>query len=240
MSKLEDKYYCPKCKLLTNHESLETHKEEGGDEDFQFQWIHEWMIVRCLGCETKSFLEIYSDSEMVEQIDDMSWSYVSEYNKFPSPPESKNNSRKVREAVLFQKVPKQLNELYIQIVKSYNDESLLLSSAGVRTLIEAICKEKSIKKGTLLDFHTGCPVLNSQGHQKRSNSLTGKVFGMFEKSLIVWNQVLVLQKIIEIGNSAVHDMQKPADIDVHKSIKIVEDILNQIYELSTTTFIHSK
>ncbi|MEK4499917.1 DUF4145 domain-containing protein [Bacillus sp. FSL R12-0069] len=139
----------------------------------------------------------------------------------------------------FSNVPPKLEGLYRQVVDVYNYDYLLLCSAGVRTLIEAICRELLIYKGKLYN-ETGQVRLNNKQKEIESSSLEGKIYGLYEKGYIVWEQVKVLQTIREIGNTAVHEIKEPQRCDLKSSIIIIEKVLDLIYEVKNTRFHHSK
>ncbi|MGE6259207.1 DUF4145 domain-containing protein [Heyndrickxia sporothermodurans] len=64
-----------------------------------------------------------------------------------------------------------------------------------------------------------------------TNSLEGKIFGLYEQGFIIWEQTVILQKIRDIGNAAVHEIKEPKLSEFFSAIKIIEDVLNNVYEL---------
>lgn len=250
MDRLDRKVYCDKCKHDTNHEIVTKHEERSTSTD-DFQWQSQYFIVRCLGCDNISFVSIYGDEDCWEYVangdrqwtdictvhhkDGGSMSYQPSSNE-ELPPLKDYSPRLPME---FSNVPPKLEGLYNQVVDVYNLDYLLLCSAGIRTLIEAICRELSITVGNLYN-NDGEIRLNKKEGKIESSSLEGKIFGLYEKGYIVWEQVKILQTIREIGNTAVHEIKEPKRSDLKNSIIIIEKVLDLIYEVKNTRFHHSK
>ena len=65
-------------------------------------------------------------------------------------------------------VPRFIKDIYEEAVKSYNVDSLILCSVGLRMIIEAVCKEKGIDKEYLVN-QDGTQKLSVTGEQKVKN-----------------------------------------------------------------------
>lgn len=250
MDSLGRKVYCDKCNIETNHGIVKKYEEKSNPSD-DFQWSSEYLIVQCLGCDNISFVSIYRDEDCwryddrgnriwtdtctVHHKDGGSTSYLPPSDEELTP--LKGYSPRL--PLEFSNVPAKLEKLYNQVVDVYNYNYLLLCSAGIRTLIEAICKELLISKGKLYN-ENGEVRLNNKEKVIESSSLEGKIYGLYEKDYIVWEQVKVLQTIREIGNTAVHEIKEPQRSDLKNSIIIIEKVLDLIYEVKNTRFHHSK
>ncbi|WP_315795294.1 DUF4145 domain-containing protein [Paenibacillus sp. BIC5C1] len=131
----------------------------------------------------------------------------------------------------FNNVPDELLGLYNQVVDASNLHMTLLSAAGLRMLLEAICKDQAIEDGPLFN-PDGTPQV-SKGVEQRSKRLIGKINGLVEKKLIVERQASVLHEIRELGNVTVHEVIQPSRSKMKKAIAIIEHIFMTIYDLET-------
>jgi hypothetical protein len=115
-----------------------------------------------------------------------------------------------------------IESVYRQTITAYNDQLPTLTGAGVRLLIEGVCKDRGIKNGEVVDLKTGS--------KKRTNNLEGKINGMYEQGLISKNQADTLHEIRFLGNDAAHELDQPAREVQDTALNIVEHILDQVYE----------
>ena len=104
------------------------------------------------------------------------------------------------------KIPQKLRVIYNEIIDSYNNSCLLLCSIGLRTLLEAVCVDKGIVSGNLM------------------NKIDNYTF-------ITDNIKKNLHGIRYLGNDVTHDFISPKKEDLELTIKILEDILNTVYDL---------
>ncbi len=113
-------------------------------------------------------------------------------------------------------LPENLTHLYLEIVNTYNQGSLILCAAGIRALLEGICVNKGIYEG-----------MGEKG--KITKSLEGKINGL--TSLVPPNIAKNLHGLRFLGNQALHELDVPNKKDVRLAITVIEDIMNIIYDL---------
>ncbi|PAK32428.1 DUF4145 domain-containing protein, partial [Peribacillus simplex] len=90
------------------------------------------------------------------------------------------------------------------------------------------CLDVGIKQGYLYDEAIKIRV-NKNDEPIISKALEGKINGLYNENMIIWDQAKILQKIRDIGNAAVHEIKQPS-IPVFKSaIQIIEQVLNNVY-----------
>lgn len=241
MELLDEKVYCSKCKRRTNHKYILKH-EEGSDTYEETQWHSKWCIVQCLGCDQLAFVLQYGDED--------SWDYDERtgervwkdfYKVYPEEP--KKPSKEEKYMLKYQHVPKtfkhvddEVSELYDQIIGVYNLGYSVLCAAGLRTLIEAICSKASIIGGRLYNEKKEVK-LNRKGNEIFSQSLEGKIFGLYESQIILWEHCRILQEIRDIGNNAVHEIKAPNIFILKRAISVIEMVLEIIYELKMQTLL---
>ena len=116
----------------------------------------------------------------------------------------------------YENIPEKLEMIYSEIIDSYNKSCFLLCSIGLRTLLEAICVDKGINGKNLIN--------------KIENS-----------TFITDNIKKNLHGIRYLGNDATHEFIYPSKEDLELTIKILEDVLNTIYDLDyKSTLMYNK
>jgi hypothetical protein len=230
MNKLDEKVYCSSCEKKTNHGKLMSHRTQSDPKE-DFEWISVYHIVQCLGCDKISFVNEYSDVTYFYQDEDGGFESFVDYTVYPEEPNGSNISTIVkRDYQEYTNVPNFIKDLYFQVIDAFNFKSLLLCAVGLRTLIEAICKDLNVVDGFLYD-ESGEIEVDKNGHQKRSDNLYGKINGILEKGVITNKQSKILHQVRELGNYAVHEIEAPNRATVRGGIEIIENILHNIYEL---------
>ncbi|MFD5020855.1 DUF4145 domain-containing protein [Paenibacillus sp. NPDC058367] len=229
------KVYCKSCQGERNHESIAEPYERRSTHGDDIQWRESYYIAKCMGCETVAFIKQYGDEDMWEENEFGERDYITEYTVYPEKPESGSSlygSLNLLSPKEFEEIPDDLLELYDQIIQVYNLKFHLLASFGLRTLIEAICKEVGVLGGTLFDKENKVAKVKNDGITVcSSNSLEGKIYGLYEGEYILWKHALILQKVRDVGNTAAHEIKTPSRKTVKDSISIVEKVLEDIYDL---------
>jgi hypothetical protein len=126
--------YRNRCRLITNH-SLEGRYvlEWQAPQDVGLQGEAQYSLWVCAGCET-GLLEVReSDSESDDEDGRSEYSY--EY--FP---------KRMREGLTqsFMRLEPTLEQIDRETIGCFNDGSLILSTAGLRALLEGVCEDKRI------------------------------------------------------------------------------------------------
>ncbi|MFB4472137.1 DUF4145 domain-containing protein [Oceanobacillus caeni] len=232
MNKLEEKVYCTNCKNKTHHGIVHTYSERSDIYD-DMQWHDEYHIVKCLGCYNVSFVRQYGDEDMWEQVNGERF-WVDEFTAYPGEPKEEYEEGLLtmnRQPKEFKHTPNNILDLYNQIIESFNNLHFVLCVSGLRTLIEGICSQQGIKKGYIYDCDKNKLPNKKDGVVKKSESLGGRIFGLFENDHILFHQALLLQKVKDIGNSAIHDIEVPDIYTIYEIISVVEEAMSDIYEL---------
>lgn len=244
----DHKVYCAFCKGKRNQKTVQTYIEnaemyaEGGDIDFF--WHAKYHVIKCSGCDTVAFLLQYGDEDTWDIINgEREWTDI--YTVYPEEPkevhvEDPYFEKYKLKVKIFKHAPENINNLYKQIVESYNNKHFILTTSGLRTLVEGICAQLNIKKGYMYDEEQKIISINDDGNQFKAGSLGGKIFGLFEKGYIIFTQALILQQVKEIGNAATHDIETPDFKEVKEIIHILEKVMYDIYELKEHTLLIPK
>lgn len=217
------KSFCERCNGETNHnvygELAETKHTDDEDADVAFVcW--DWKIIRCLGCNETRFRERYYTSEDLRPAGAEPEGTITIY---PVP-----QKRKPRE---FASAPEAIRSLYSQTFLALNGSMLHLCAGGLRATLEAVCSDKGIEDGGILDDVSFVPKFNKLGQPLRKDNLEGKIWGLAEKGLVTVNDAALLHKHRFLGNDALHDALAPSEESLGHALDVIEHVLEKIYEL---------
>lgn len=229
------KVYCRNCKGERNHISVAEPYERRSTIHDDIQWQESYFIAKCMGCDTIAFVKEYGDEDTWEENEYGEREYISLYNVYPEKPSTDEINISYPQLQMspkdFEKIPEDILELYNQIIHVYNLKYYILCAFGLRTIVEAICKEVGVTGGTLFDDNKVAKLQRDGITPCNSTSLEGKIFGLYENDFILWKHALILQKVRDVGNSAAHEILTPSRKTVKDSIGIIEKVLEDIYDL---------
>jgi hypothetical protein len=189
--------FCNQCKTITNHVLKGSHHKEDNEEQFANWWEESnFFFWICAGCDSAVLEEDYTNAAL-DQEDEKH-----ELHVFPKP------SLFHLQEKHFVKLPPKLKTIYHETIQAFNEELHILTSAGLRALIEGICSDKQISGRNL---------------KERIDHLN---------TLLPQNIVTNLHSFRFIGNEAVHELEVPNTYDLRLAIEVSEDLLNFLYELN--------
>ena len=208
--------YCNKCFCLTRHcivssnDYLGTETFEGWDH--KLEWSSSHQIIQCQGCMTSSFRQVdwYSPEFCCTRTDE----FVNGERVIIFP-ERLSDKWLLRN---FNDVPINLNMIYRESVECFNNKSYVLAAAGLRALIEGLCKTLDINDGLL-------------ANGKRSKNLAGKIAGLHEKGHLTKTHADILHQHRYMGNDAVHELSQPIREELGLAIEIIEHTFEAIFEI---------
>lgn len=186
-------YYCNACKRWTKHALLFTHTfEQAVNDIFFYKDIHVWY---CRGCEDVFYQTTFSSSDGIDENGNLIL-YPVYY-----PPRGFIKTPKI-----FITLPFNLDLLYNEIVKSFNQNGFILSSMGLRALLEGICKDKNISGKSLEKLIDNMDFISA--------SIKSNLHG-----------------IRFMGNDSAHELDSFSREEVLIALEIMEDLMNYTYEL---------
>jgi len=217
------KVYCSTCANETNHiviQSFDTSGSEVVGDEATIDWSDNYQIIQCQGCDTVSFrhLNWFSENQDYWGGDDYSdgttsWLF----------PKRTKGTLKTKD---YYNAPNNLRRIYRETVDCFNNDSLILSAAGLRAIIEGICADQSITDGPIeLTKPDGTT------HIIRKNNLEGKISGLCEKGILTKSNSAILHEHRYLGNDAVHDLAQPSAQELTLAIEIIEHTLESLYEI---------
>ncbi|MCD8413642.1 DUF4145 domain-containing protein [Tenacibaculum finnmarkense] len=199
---MKDKLFCNNCKGLRNQTEVHKVEERGGDEEGDFQWYKSYSIIKCAGCDSISFHQVYGDTEMFEQTGPYG-EHDYYYDESVYPPYLKRG-----EAIqqLFY-LPEKIRTIYTETIASFKSNSSILTAGGLRAIIEAICNNLKI---------TG-------------NNLAERIDGLSKNGHLTLAESKRLHSIRFLGNDALHEIEKPKDEHLYLLLEIVNHLLSNLF-----------
>lgn len=217
---LRIKALCRSCEKETNHK-INYVEEETGEVPFEhhpedmYWWNNKYQIIECLGCNKKSF--------RIENVNSEDHDFNEQFVNVNLYPEIDLNNLRTK---YYFTAPVPISKIYFETIKAYNCDLDILCAAGLRALVEGICKAQSIKKGNI-----SYTTKTGETKTKESDSLGGKINGLAEKGFLSANNSKALHGHKFLGNAALHSLEVPTKKELKLSIEIIENILDDLYEI---------
>ncbi|WP_075674679.1 DUF4145 domain-containing protein [Stenotrophomonas sp. TD3] len=196
---------CRECRRITKHEVVTeaTLKGTYGPVGFGIDWVIEYQIVRCLGCETLSFRRAEGSDQDFVQIGEDEWEYQPRVDIYPSPTDGR---QPLSDSEL---LPEKIQRIYQETLKALNDKQPVLCGIGVRAIVETICKNKEAPGGDL--FH--------------------KVNGLVSLGVLTQDGADILHKVRTLGNEAAHEAKPHSLEELGLAFDVVDHLLLGVYIL---------
>lgn len=192
--------YCRNCEQETNHSVL-AEKVESSREDYSFDQTYQ--IVECLGCDTKSFRDVFEEIEHAYQISEDEWEVptsITVYPRFIKGHRSLNGDYYL---------PGLVERIYKEVLLAFQEDALILAGLGLRGTVEAVCND-----------------LNISGR-----NLEARISKLATAGYISRKDAERLHGIRFMGNDAAHEIKKPKSEQLSVALKIVEHLLSSVYIL---------
>lgn len=197
----KEKVLCPgSCKNVTNHIVLAEYKTSGDAYNGAIQWWSTYQIIQCQGCETISFRESSSCSEDFDPSTGKMEETVTLYPDRLAGREPING---------YDDFPIKTARIYLETIKSLNNQTPILAAIGLRALIESICLEQKTK----------------------SKNLAGGIDELASMGLLSKKQADFLHNHRFMGNAAAHEIISPEPQHLVAALDIAETLLKTIYIL---------
>ena len=196
------KCYCDSCERKTNHNILASEKMNSKDEEYW--WSSSFLLVKCCGCETISFLKETVEERVIDYDKSGEIIYPTHQMTYP------NHKRFADPIKNLWPIPSNIVTIYKETINSLNNDCFLLAAAGFRVIIEAICIDNHIK----------------------GKSLETKINNLHRRDIITKNDRDRLHSIRFMGNDSVHAIKSPDKQQIRLVLDIIHNMLNGLYVLT--------
>ncbi len=217
------KIFCNTCKLETNHVLIKSHERYLSSEQGEHFELSEWadypeallsenhntiylyQFWVCRGCDTATLQESSSLKMLVNETTKQAfWVYTFHPKRATDHFFIKN----------FIDMPPGLWVIYYELIQSFNAELLILTSIGLRALLEGICVDKGIT-------------------DKDARGLKGKLTELDKRQHLPSGIVKNLDSFKFIGDNAAHKLEAPTIQNLKLAIEVMEELLSFLYSLNT-------
>ena len=195
--------YCKSCGKDTNQLIVKEYFVPYDPNDYPEELYYQ--IIKCAGCDYVSFriMQIDLQNEHYDFNGDLY--YPNNVTNYPLP----LKGHKEFQWFELDELPIIVKSIYQNTLKSYANDSKILTGIGLRTCIEAVCNDKGIEGKSL---------------ESRINKLKSSGF-------ISISDTNHLHGIRFMGNDSAHDIKQPNDRELEIALRIVEHLLSSIYIL---------
>lgn len=195
------KLYCNCCNKQTNHKILKEEQRTYHSEEDDIYLEETYRIVECCGCDNVSFNLETTGSEYV-QYGEYGEEQYSDYRAFP-----------IKEGTIHPinslHIPQIIRRVYLESINAYNNDCPVLATTGLRTTVEAVCKEKKVK----------------------GKNLKAMIDNLLKEGFITAADCKRLHEMRFSGNDSVHEMQPLTDEELLLLIDIINNMLSNLYVL---------
>ncbi len=189
--------YCCICCNINRHEILFV-ESVLHEEDFA---ATEYLTIKCRGCDNTSFREDYHDYMDVTQIGENDFVHSIIKKSYPAYIEKHKTLERAWS------LPKPIYDVYFESLQAFKNDCKILTGAGFRAVIEAICLDKNIK----------------------GRNLEAKINNLSKEGLITKKECERLHSIRFLGNDSIHEMITPEKKQLKIVLTIIDHILKNLY-----------
>lgn len=195
------KCFCNRCNRRTNHNVIGIDKNVYHDEE-DGVWLEEiFRLVKCCGCDNVSFIKETTGSEYIRYGEYNEEEFYSDFDSYPI----KEGTIKPLETW---HIPAIIGRVYRESITAFNEGCYILATTGLRTTVEAICKDKGI-----------------------DGNLKNMIEGLRTQGIITAADEKRLHQMRFSGNESVHEMQPLEKHELLLLIDIINNVLNNLYIL---------
>lgn len=193
---------CAKCDRVTRHKILATTDTNWQSDDGHIDVWLQHQIIQCQGCLTNSFREVYQCSEEWD-IDPITGDHY-------LPSTIKYYPNRITGRPLMQDayhLPHGVYSIYKEAHSSLCNNLNIMAGFGIRAIVEAVCKDKTIAGRNLQD----------------------RIDGLKDNGFITSPAADILHNLRFMGNAAAHEMRTHKMQELDAAFTVVEHLLQTVY-----------
>lgn len=190
---------CGECVHATRHKVLTEVQDKLDDGDITL-W-RQFQVVQCQGCLTVSFCEASQFSEAIEH-DENGETFIPTTRKlFPS----RTTGRPLMNEV--QLLSPEVHRVYQEAHAALCAELPIMAGLGIRTLVEAVCRDKKMK----------------------GRDLKEQISALQATGFITPDGAEILNHLRQMGNAAAHEMKAHTQNEINAAFDVLEYLLQGVY-----------
>lgn len=192
--------YCPKCNQKTHHRIHGGAQNIYRDDEDSYYLESTFYVVKCMGCDNVSFLQVNDGDEYIRINDDGEMESAPEYITYP------NHQGQINPLSDWE-IPPVIRKIYNESISALNNNCDILAAIGFRTTVEAICNEKGLDSGKLVT----------------------KINRLREKGVITKADCERLHQARFMGNDSTHEIVAPERSHLLLVLEVINNIINNLY-----------
>jgi hypothetical protein len=199
---------CRVCRRTTKQVILAEVTEYGSvkprlNDPYEIDWMSEYQILQCQGCEALSFRRANSSSDYPPvEIEPGQWEDGVQEDIYPSP----MGRIPVSDAML---LPEKVERIYEETLYALNYRQQVLCGIGIRAIIEAICKDK----------------------QASGKDLYQKINSFVKLGVLTQDGADILHKLRSLRNDAAHEVKPHMLQELGFALDVVDHLLLGVFIL---------
>lgn len=193
---------CRNCDGKTFHKVLHSVHHHAQDEAGDIDVWEDFEIVQCQGCKEISYRTCLTCSEDIDEDPITGKPFLIENVSIY--PNRLAGRKQLRDVYL---LPSKVLNLYKEVHGAFCSQFSVLTSAGIRALVELVCVEKGALGGDLKE----------------------KIDDLVKRGILTVESAAILHSTRFIGNKSLHEFTAPAERELSIVMDIVENLLTVVY-----------
>ena len=191
------KIFCGQCGRDTNHHIL-CERTVGSEKGDNYHWGIDHYFGQCAGCDNYCYALSRWDED---DWDPYSGEVTIHWDTYPV---SKGQRPSIDDS---DELPNKVNIIYREVIASINSNLHILSAIGLRTLIEAICKDRGVE----------------------GKNLEVLIDALARNGILSTDQAKILHGLRFMGNVAAHEIKQAKPVEILAALEIAETMMKTIY-----------
>lgn len=193
------KLFCYRCGKHTNH-TIIAEKNVRPSSEYDDHWGEDHYFGECAGCEAITYaVSSWHEHDWNPHTGEMD----STWKTYPRADTARQSMADDHH------LPGKISSIYQEVIGAMNAQLPVLAAIGLRALIEAICRERSIAGGNLEKL----------------------IDGLATSGVLSAAQASILHSHRFLGNFAAHEVVSPKPRELVAALEIAETVLRTIYVL---------
>lgn len=195
---------CSTCDNSTRHKILATNTSHWQDDEGYVDLYESHHLIQCQGCMNTTFLKETQFSEDW-YVDPRTGEQFVPTERFQYPELSKGREALPESHLL----PPKVKQIYDETHVALNSKMNIMVGFGVRAIVEAVCKDKSIS----------------------GRDLAAKINNLANLGHITTDGAIILHSLRFMGNVAVHEIKEHKTEELNAAVDVIDYLLKGVYVL---------
>jgi hypothetical protein len=177
------------------------------DSENEVWATNHFQVIQCLGCKDISFRKLHYFSEYTDTDQNGNEFLIEDVNLFPC----RLTGRKTLEDSIL--LPGQIQFIYAETCSAIANSLVILAGAGIRALIEVVCKDK----------------------EATGKRLEDQIDNLVAQGVLTKDGASILHSLRIMGNKSIHEVKPLNKRDLNTALDVVEHLLLGVYILPSKT-----